>query len=232
MDPASSTFVALALREAAAPAVFPPRVASRSVEFAAPEDQAPTVLLPAAEVATAVERRRREFAAGRLCARAALAKLAPELAGAPLPIGPRRAPRWPEGYVGSISHGGGFAWAVAARRAEARGLGVDVEPVIADAVADEIEDQIVAPDELRALDLPHRWALTVAYSLKEALFKCLHADVGRYFGFRDVAVERDAAGTIACRLLVDLAPAWRSGRRIPGRVVLGQARVFTGVLVR
>src|SRR3712207_1286527 len=61
-------------------------------------------LLPEEEgsVRTAGVKRRREFAAGRQCARRALAHLG--FAGVPLPASADRAPCWPVGVCGSISH--------------------------------------------------------------------------------------------------------------------------------
>jgi 4'-phosphopantetheinyl transferase EntD len=53
-------------------------------------------------VADAVEKRRREFVTTRRCARQALAQLGVP----PVPIrpGPGRAPVWPAGVVGSLTH--------------------------------------------------------------------------------------------------------------------------------
>src|ERR1700761_3617241 len=62
----------------------------------------------------AVEKRRREFAAGRGCARRALAALG--LPPAPLLPGEGGAPRWPDGVVGSITHCAGYAAAAVAAR--------------------------------------------------------------------------------------------------------------------
>lgn len=62
-------------------------------------------------VAMAVDRRRREFAAGRRCARRALAAL--DAPRTPILAGRFRQPLWPLGYSGSIAHDGRFAAAVA-----------------------------------------------------------------------------------------------------------------------
>jgi 4'-phosphopantetheinyl transferase EntD len=68
------------------------------------EDQASVMLFPQEEaaMARAAGERRREFAAARGCARAALARLGMQ----PAPIVPDRtgAPRWPSNAVGSITH--------------------------------------------------------------------------------------------------------------------------------
>ncbi|MEV4420566.1 hypothetical protein AB0L40_11415 [Patulibacter sp. NPDC049589] len=53
----------------------------------------------------AVETRRREFVTGRACAHRALAALGVPVV--PIMSGPNREPLWPEGVVGSITHGSG-----------------------------------------------------------------------------------------------------------------------------
>ena len=76
-------------------------------------------------MAHAVAKRQREFALGRACARAALARLGHGKAA----LGRKAdgAPLWPDGIVGSISHTQTHAVALAAPAEAFRGLGVDVE---------------------------------------------------------------------------------------------------------
>src|SRR5690242_12311145 len=57
-------------------------------------------------IARATELRRKEFATGRACARAALARLGRPSAA--VLRGPGGAPQWPEGVVGSITHCVGY----------------------------------------------------------------------------------------------------------------------------
>ncbi|MGY3133877.1 hypothetical protein ACVWZM_004559 [Bradyrhizobium sp. USDA 4501] len=72
-------------------------------------------------VAGAVEKRRREFAAGRYCARCALSQLGfPTVA---IPSAPDRSPVWPAGALGSVSHDSSLCFAVAARRTAFRSIG-------------------------------------------------------------------------------------------------------------
>ena len=73
----------------------------------------------------AVAKRRREFAAGRACARAALARLG--VVDFPLRSGPDRTPLWPPDIVGSLSHCADFCGVAVARRGTIAGLGLDVE---------------------------------------------------------------------------------------------------------
>ena len=60
------------------------------------------------------EERRNEFIAGRHCAREALARIG--VSSCALPPDKNRAPQWPEGVIGSISHTGGLCCSVAAYR--------------------------------------------------------------------------------------------------------------------
>ena len=99
-------------------------------------DNYDTPLLPEEEcaVASAVEKRRREFAAGRACARNALAKLGmPEVA---IPRGAHGEPVWPAGAVGSITHCDGFCACAVARRELIWSVGIDAEPAVTEAGSD------------------------------------------------------------------------------------------------
>ena len=90
----------------------------------------------AVSVAKAVPKRVGEFAAGRLCARRALAEFG--ITGVPLTMAPDRAPVWPESMVGSITHTRGLCAAVVAERRRFASLGIDVE------VAGDVETGSVA----------------------------------------------------------------------------------------
>lgn len=72
-------------------------------------------MLPSEEalVARAVDKRRREFATGRDCARRALSQLGWD--EVPILAGPKREPLWPAGIVGSITHCPGYCAAIVAR---------------------------------------------------------------------------------------------------------------------
>src|SRR5262245_52443619 len=84
-------------------------------------------LFPAEEehIARAVDKRKREFALGRTCARRALLALGVP-AGA-LPAEKERSVSWPDAAWGSITHTQGFCAAVAALRSDVRGIGIDAE---------------------------------------------------------------------------------------------------------
>jgi 4'-phosphopantetheinyl transferase EntD len=133
--------------------------------------------------------RRREFAAGRTAARLALSYLG-ELATA-VPRGPDRAPIWPKGIVGSISHCEGFCGAVAAREVDVASIGFDVE--IAESLPEELHSMIFSPGELHELEVRSRQAgvdfAKVGFSAKEAFYKCHYPLVGGGLDFRDVVIR-------------------------------------------
>lgn len=92
------------------------------------EDTGQTVLLLPEEevlVAKAADKRRRDFALGRACARSALEQLGHS--GVAVGKGRDGAPCWPSGVVGSITHAQGYAAALVAQAARVSGVGVDAE---------------------------------------------------------------------------------------------------------
>lgn len=99
-------------------------------------------------VGGASEGRLREFAAGRECARRALAQLG--IGGLALPLGPRGAPVWPRGIVGSITHKGTYRAAAVAREDELEGIGIDAE--LDAPLPNGVLATIALPDELERVD--------------------------------------------------------------------------------
>ena len=141
-----------------------------------------------AAVSRAVEKRQREFAAGRNLAREALKRLG--RAGCVIPR-VERAPVWPEGTVGSISHS---AELVAVCVAEARrfaGVGVDIEHI--GRVTDDIQARILTPAELADDSIED--ARTLRFACKEAIYKAVNPIIGEYFGFQVVRIDLEPSGT-------------------------------------
>jgi 4'-phosphopantetheinyl transferase EntD len=158
----------------------------------------PPPLLPreAESVRKAVQSRQREFALGRWCARTALASFG--AGDAELPVGGDRAPIWPDGVVGSISHCQGFVGALVASTRTMRALGFDAEP--ATALDEELRPMVCTPGELTWLSTvapppAGDWA-KVLFSTKEAVHKCIGPLTGTMLDFRDVSICIDhTAGT-------------------------------------
>ena len=126
----------------------------------------------AAIVCKAVPARRAEFLAGRACARTALRALgAPD---APLLSAPNRAPLWPDGVIGSITHCDGFTGAAVALLRDYRGLGFDAE--VNEVVTDELLPRVCTQREAQAsrhLAGGAHWP-TLVFSIKESVYKCLN----------------------------------------------------------
>jgi len=148
-----------------------------------------------ASIAHASPVRRREFATGRACARAAIRALG--IAGdIPLPRGPFREPLFPDGIAGSISHTDGMTCAAAAFTRDYRAVGIDIQilgrPVSADAVS-----QILNIDERGWINEPD--GILVAFSIKEAFFKMTRCLTDTPYWFDKVSVRQsDTGGRMIC----------------------------------
>ncbi len=133
--------------------------------------------------------RLREFAAGRSCARLALAELgAPS---APLPVGSGREPLWPPGFTGSITHTAGYCAAAVCRVGEVISLGIDAERIVA---LSPTERQALfcgaEIDWLESLALPEQAAMACAmFSAKESYFKCQFPFTRRWLEFKDLELR-------------------------------------------
>ncbi len=141
-------------------------------------------------VARSVRKRQAEFLFGRPAARLALRKaLGPAQAQAEIAIGASREPRWPAGSLGSISHSVGCAAAVALRTGQTRGIGIDLERLLAPAAREAVLSMAIDAQEADLLaaaadaQWPHDALLTALFSAKESLFKAAFGAVGRYFDF-------------------------------------------------
>lgn len=160
-------------------------------------------------VQNAVPKRREEFAAGRACARHALAALG--CVAAPLPRGADRRPVWPEGITGSITHTQGYCAAAVAKRRDIMSIGIDAEMI--GSVDDDVLHLICTPAErtrLAAMDRAQRAeAATIVFSAKEAFFKCQAAAGGYLTSFQDVELQ------------------WQTGGWQTGEFVIGTCRQFT-----
>jgi 4'-phosphopantetheinyl transferase EntD len=181
--------------------ILPPSIAWAE-EFGDPPD---VLLFPEEEalISAAVEKRRREFATGRSCARRALAALGER--PAPLLRGTRGAPQWPPGIVGSITHCAGYRGAAAARDRDALTIGLDAEPD--QPLPDLVLDAVSLPGERALLrDLaavPGASWDRLLFSAKESVYKAWFPLTGRWLGFHDARIDVNPAdGTFQARLLV------------------------------
>ncbi len=181
----------------------------------------------AAIVVNAVESRQREFAAGRLCARRALARLGSPVAA--LLVESDRRPRWPYGTVGSISHTEGFCGVAATNLAIVIGIGFDVEPraalpldvwptVLSDA---EHESLHAMPDRDRGV------YARLAFSAKEAFYKCYRSTGGGWLDFHDIEIRFSAApGEMTAEVLARKR-LWNRAPSVLGAFAISSQFIFT-----
>ncbi len=137
----------------------------------------------------ATRKRQREFLAGRWCAEQALRCLG---AGSThVARAEDRAPIWPDGVVGSITHSGDFAAAAVAWAADIAGLGIDSEQIIDPAAARDIAD-VCMVDEATLFSAARGRSFcefcTFVFSAKEAVFKCLFPLTRKFLEFSDVRI--------------------------------------------
>jgi 4'-phosphopantetheinyl transferase EntD len=184
-------------------------------------------------VAAAVPKRRLHYAAGRHCARVALERLGftQEI---DLPADAHNVLRWPDGIVGSISHTDDVACAAVASTTGSCGLGIDVEAIIPRERALRLLNAVCRPDELdRALEcgLEHHELLTIAFSFKESIFKCVFPFVRRYFGYHDAALTAvdPRRGALEATLTIDLGHSFPVRTSFHGRFVRTETHVYTSV---
>ncbi|WP_446941269.1 4'-phosphopantetheinyl transferase family protein [Pseudomonas aeruginosa] len=215
-----------------------PGVQLRSTRFdpalLQPGDFALAGIQPPANILRAVAKRQAEFLAGRLCARAALFALDGR-AQTPA-VGEDRAPVWPAAISGSITHGDRWAAALVAARGDWRGLGLDVETLLEAERARYLHGEILTEGErLRfADDLERRTGLlvTLAFSLKESLFKALYPLVGKRFYFEHAELlEWRTDGHARLRLLTDLSPEWRHDSELDAQFAVLDERLLSLVAV-
>jgi enterobactin synthetase component D / holo-[acyl-carrier protein] synthase len=212
--------------------ILPPEV----VAVEAFEDPPGIELFPeeAVLLARAVDKRRHEFATGRHCARAALARLG--VPPAPLLPGPRGAPRWPAGVVGSITHCDGYRAAAVARDRNVVTLGLDAEP--ADPLPDGVMRLVFDVGErawIRELGAarPEVCWDRLLFSAKESVYKAWFPLAGRWLGFAEasVTVDPDAATFAAALLVPGPAVGGRTLTGFAGRWMIARGLVITTIAV-
>jgi 4'-phosphopantetheinyl transferase EntD len=137
-------------------------------------------------IAGAVEKRRREFAAGRTCARLALQRLG--MSPAAIGAGSHREPLFPAGISGSITHTREYCAAAVVRTGPVLSIGIDAE--FNEPLENSVADLILSPDERR---MAHAFGNicsgdALVFSIKEAFFKAVFPFCRQYLDFADVVV--------------------------------------------
>jgi enterobactin synthetase component D len=177
------------------------------VELARDDLAAALARLPADEQLHAQalgEIRRRDFVTGRLALHEALGDF-----GAPLLTDDRGAPILPAGWVGSVSHKGAVAAALVAP-AGGGWIGIDLE--LAAPPRQDIARRILTPRELAALaaHADRGRAVTLRFSIKEAIYKAVDPHVRRFVGFTEVELDfLDDRCAVVSALPLAIEAHWR-----------------------
>ena len=200
-----------------------------------PDDFRRSQIEPPPSVQRSVAKRQAEFLAGRLCARAALLQLQ-GLDCSPA-IGEDRAPVWPSGICGSITHSTGHAAAIVAQKADWRGLGMDLENLLNAERAERLAGEILTPAELKRMAAGRReqraLTVTLTFSVKESLFKALYPIVQQRFYFEHAEVlEWTDRGQVRLRLLTDLSSEWRTGSELDAQFAVKEGQLLSLVSIR
>jgi 4'-phosphopantetheinyl transferase EntD len=181
-------------------------------------------------VVATIPKRRAEFATGRACARRALAGLG--VPAGPLLSDGHRAPIWPPGIVGSITHTDGYCAVVVARTEDARGVGLDAERDVP--LEPALERTICTPAEQSWLDAQSQEErgrlVALLFSAKEAFYKCQHPITKVAIELVDVelAVRLDA-GRFDVRGILRSGVDWSTVRGAKGRFRREGGLIVAGV---
>jgi 4'-phosphopantetheinyl transferase EntD len=179
-------------------------------------------------LAGAVAKRKAEYLAGRYCAHYLLRQSGCHEA---VLTAADRAPVWPAGWRGSLSHSGDIAIAVVTAQPDGLYPGIDIEHR-QPGIMQESADMFVAQAEqalLARCGLDKEWALLAAFSAKESLFKALYPRVQRMFDFNAAAiVALDPANhRFTLRLNETLSDEFPAGRQFSGEYYISEDSVLT-----
>lgn len=181
----------------------------------------------------AVRKRRAEYLASRMVVRNALSRMGIE--AAILSNDADRAPVWPVGISGSLSHSHQSIAVLLSRRENRLLLGVDCETILRAETAEQMQSVIVTPEEKQRLlesGLPFATALTLAFSIKESLYKALFPLLRQAMDFRaaEITALFPATGQVQLRLTDSFASDFPAGRAFTGQVELQAEQVVSWVI--
>ncbi len=136
------------------------------------------------------DKRQNDFCAGRYCAHRIVKELG--FAEYPLLNDANGAPIWPKTIVGSISHSGNMAVAVAATTQQIRSVGVDIQEY-KQPFPSRVLRSVFSSKEIYAIlkvqtSLMDIYAYSV-FSAKESVFKCCYSAFGRLLNFTDISIN-------------------------------------------
>ncbi|RVU34503.1 4'-phosphopantetheinyl transferase superfamily protein [Rheinheimera riviphila] len=176
----------------------------------------------------AVPNRRAEYLAGRWCAQQTMAQLG--IRDVQTGTAENRAPLWPSGVVGTITHSHHLALAMVARADTCRGIGADIEFYMSQQQELELQSTVLHPFEqpqFTLLSRQLRCPLTLLFSAKESIFKALYPSVNQYFGFEAAALTGFNESYLWFSITTALSAAVPAGSKVTVRYQLFDAWLCT-----
>lgn len=144
---------------------------------------------------------RRASGAARMVARDLLARLGFDRR--PIPRASSRAPIWPPGVVGSLSHDSHVAVAAVALRKDFLTLGIDIEP--AEMLPSDLVDIVVSKSERPELE-NDPYCGRLLFTAKEAVYKAIYPLQQTILEHHDVEIDFiNHTGTVRNSLNVELS---------------------------
>lgn len=188
----------------------------------------------AAAMQRAIDKRRREFVAGRQLAREAMRALGhPEVA---VPMREDRAPEWPATLVGTITHTQGWCAAALAHRGVVRAVGADVEQDTP--LEERLWESIATPGELarwKTLSAPEARRLgKLVFSAKECAYKAQYLLTQQFLGFSAMRIEvegDDARGVWRATFEQPSGEHFAVGDELQGRYLRRRGLVATAITI-
>ncbi len=171
----------------------------------------------------AVNKRRAEYLAARYCTQQVLNNLG--YSGFQVTNAQDRSPIWPDNICGSISHSTSCAIAFAASCDKYQIIGIDIEQEIKSETIENVLPSIINTNEaalLKECPLLFGQAFTLAFSIKESLFKALYPHVKRFFDFHAAEITSiDCSDhSVNIKLLQTLSDEYQAGSQFHGNFVL------------
>ncbi|PHM46461.1 putative non-ribosomal peptide synthetase [Xenorhabdus mauleonii] len=182
----------------------------------------------------AVNKRRSEYLAARYCTQYVLNHL--NYPHFQVTNAVDRSPIWPDNICGSISHSTNCAIAFAASCDHYRIIGIDIEQEIKPDTIENVSASIINDAEralLTVCTLTLEQAFTLAFSIKESLFKALYPHVKCFFDFHaaEITAIDCHSHTVSIKLLQTLSEQYQAGLPFHGKFVLmPQQQVLTYIV--
>jgi 4'-phosphopantetheinyl transferase EntD len=168
-------------------------------------------------VARSAPKRRRDFALGRACARAALAGLGH--GEAVIAKGDNGAPVWPAGIAGSITHTQDYAAALVGESSRFAGIGIDAER--SGGVTRDLWPRLFSEAEQKMLGIHSDplLAATLLFSAKEASYKAWALKGALAFREIEITLEQESFAAV------------RAGAQLRGRHAVEKGVVLVVVWI-